>query len=235
MSVGLRRPRTSLDLIAAAGVTTDAAVVDIGGGASRLIDALLDRRFQDVTVLDLSAQALATTKARLGSRASKVHWLIADVTKWHPPQAYDVWHDRAVFHFLTSDEDRAIYAERVSGAVRPNGHVIGTFAPDGPERCSGLPVMRHDSTSLGDMLGGTFKLIECRRQDHRTPTGAIQHFQFSRFSGLNRSVRSPIRGASGNTHREQMTSAVASIADIGGHDRNVRNEPFAQTLARFQL
>ena len=175
-------PNVSLDLIAATGVTTDAAVIDIGGGASRLIDALLDRRFQDVTVLDLSAQALAATKARLGSRASKVHWLIADVTKWHPPQAYDVWHDRAVFHFLTSAEDRAIYAERVSKAVRPNGHVIiGTFAPDGPERCSGLPVMRHDSTSLGDMLGGAFKLIECRRQDHRTPTGAIQHFQFSRF------------------------------------------------------
>jgi SAM-dependent methyltransferase len=175
-------PNVSLDLIASTGVPPDAAVIDIGGGASRLIDALLDRSFQDVTVLDLSAPALAATKARLGPRASKVHWLVADVTKWQPPQAYEVWHDRAVFHFLTSAEDRAIYAERVSRAVRPNGHVIiGTFAPDGPERCSGLPVMRHDSTSLGDMLGGAFKLTECHRQNHRTPTGAIQHFQFSRF------------------------------------------------------
>ena len=175
-------PTVSLDLIHASGIGRNAAIIDIGGGASRLVDALLDEGFTDVTVLDLSEESLATTKARLGVRASSVTWIVADVTTWQPPRTYDLWHDRAALHFLTAPEDRAAYAERVLRAVRPAGHVIiGTFAPDGPERCSGLPVVRHDAESIGKVLGPSFELIESRRHDHQTPMGGSQKFQFSRF------------------------------------------------------
>jgi len=179
-------PAVSLELIRAAGVRPGAAIVDIGGGASRLVDALLDEGFSAVTVLDLSERALAAAKARLGERASSVRFVVADVTRWRPAQMFDLWHDRAALHFLTAADDRAAYAERVLQAVRPGGHVIiGTFAPDGPERCSGLPIVRHDAVSLGEMLGRSFKLIESRRHDHQTPTGGVQRFQFSRFQRMN--------------------------------------------------
>ena len=175
-------PALSLDLIRATGVDSKAAIIDIGGGASRLVDALLADGFEDVSVLDLSGTALATSKARLGARGATVDWLLADVTRWEPPRAYDVWHDRAVFHFLTDAQERAAYAARAFKGVRAGGHVIiGTFAPDGPERCSGLPVVRHDAASIGAVLGSAFTLIESRRHDHRTPTGKIQRFQFSRY------------------------------------------------------
>jgi hypothetical protein len=157
----------------------------IGGGASRLVDALFDEGFAAITVLDLSKGALAISKARLGGRGENVRWLVADITTWQPSQLYDVWHDRAAFHFLTEPKDRAAYAERVSKTVRSGGHVIiGTFAPDGPERCSGLPVERHDAGSIGKTLGPSFQLLESRRDDHPTPSGAIQRFQFSRFRRL---------------------------------------------------
>jgi hypothetical protein len=114
-----------------------------------------------------------------------VRWIVADITTWEPSQAYDVWHDHAALHFLTDPKDRAAYAERVSSAVRPGGHVIiGTFAPDGPERCSGLPVFRHDANSLSDILGTSFELVESRNHAHQTPMGTIQRFQFSRFRRL---------------------------------------------------
>jgi trans-aconitate methyltransferase len=169
-------------LIDATGVAKGASILDIGGGASRLVDALLDQGFESLTVLDLSEKALATTRARLGRKAANVRWIVADVTKWEPAETYDVWHDRAAFHFLMEPHDRAAYAERLREAVRLGGHVIiGTFAPDGPERCSGLPVMRHDAVSLGETFGRSFELMESRRHDHQTPMGGIQRFQFSRF------------------------------------------------------
>ena len=175
-------PAPSLDLIALAGVSKRASIIDIGGGASRLVDHLLAQGFERLTVLDLSAAALDSAKARLGEKAAKVRWEVADITNWNPPQAYDLWHDRAAFHFLTEPADRAAYAQRVSRAVRPAGHVIiGTFALDGPERCSGLPVVRHDGRSLADILGRSFALIESRRHDHQTPMGGMQRFQFTRF------------------------------------------------------
>lgn len=156
--------------------------MDIGGGASRLVDALCDIGFSDITVLDLSISALETSKCRLGPRGASVQWVVADVTTWQPAQTYDVWHDRAALHFLTEAEDRAAYAERVTKAVRPGGHVIiGTFALDGPERCSNLPVMRHDAASIAEILGQAFPLVETRRHDHHTPNGSAQRFQFSRF------------------------------------------------------
>ena len=176
------RPDVSLEMIAATGVGRDAAIVDIGGGASRLVDALVAQSFAHVSVLDISEAALETARARLGPQAAQVQWIVADVTRWQPAQSYDVWHDRAAFHFLTSADDRAAYAERLKLAVRPGGHVIiATFALDGPERCSGLPVIRHDAASIGAVLGPAFRLIESRRHDHRTPGGAVQRFQFSRF------------------------------------------------------
>jgi SAM-dependent methyltransferase len=175
-------PAISLDLIRATGVGPDAPIIDIGGGASRLVDVLVREGFRSLSVLDISEKALATSRERLGPSAKNVGWIVADVTAWRPDKTYDVWHDRAAFHFLTEPPDRAAYAECVQNAVRPGGHIIiGTFAPDGPERCSGLPVLRHDSTSIGEVLGPSFKLIESRRHDHQTPGGSIQRFQFSRF------------------------------------------------------
>ena len=175
-------PDISLDLIHATGVDKGASIIDIGGGASRLVDALMSEGFKAVSVLDLSEKALATSKSRLGPRSARAQWIVADVTRWHPNQTYDVWHDRAALHFLTDPKDRAAYVDRVLRAVRVGGHVIiGTLAPDGPERCSGLPVVRHDAATLGELLGPSFALAETQRHDHQTPSGAIQRFQFSRF------------------------------------------------------
>jgi len=175
-------PTISLDLIRATRVDPTAPIIDIGGGASRLVDALIDNGFEAIAVLDLSKTALATARARLGLRGAKVRWIVEDVTTWQPSEAYAVWHDRAAFHFLIEPKDQTAYAERVARAVRPGGHVIiGTFAPDGPERCSGLPVVCHDAASLGGILGGAFELMESRRYAHQTPARATQRFQFSRF------------------------------------------------------
>lgn len=178
-------PVVSLELIRATGTLKGAAIIDIGGGASRLVDALLAEGYCDLTVLDLSKTALAAAQARLGPKAAKVTWICADVTAWEPARQYDLWHDRAAFHFLTEAAEREAYAARVQRAVRPGGHIIiGTFAPDGPERCSGLPVMRHDSASIGAVFGKDFSLIESRRQDHVTPASRTQHFQFSLFRSM---------------------------------------------------
>jgi trans-aconitate methyltransferase len=175
-------PAISLELIEMLGVVPQTSVIDVGGGASRLVDVLLDRGFDALTVLDISEPALAATKARLGKRADHVHWVAADVTQWEPKETYGLWHDRAAFHFLTEAADRAAYAERVARAVPPGGHVIiATFAPDGPERCSGLPVHRHDAASISACLGEAFSLVDTRRHDHRTPGGSVQRFQFSSF------------------------------------------------------
>lgn len=175
-------PQPSLGLIEQVAAGVSAVVVDIGGGASRLADGLLDRNFQDVTVLDLSETSLAASQARLGPCAGRVRWIIADVTTWVPPRAYDVWHDRATFHFLTEPADRAAYLARLMQALRPGGHaIIATFAPDGPERCSSLTVVRYHASSLGRTLGPAFKLIGTQQHVHTTPLGAPQAFQFSVF------------------------------------------------------
>jgi 2-polyprenyl-3-methyl-5-hydroxy-6-metoxy-1,4-benzoquinol methylase len=175
-------PAPSLELIAMAGLCADASIIDIGGGASRLVDTLVERKIGQITVLDVSAAALDAAKERLDDRGAGVRWTIADVTKWEPPQAYDLWHDRAAFHFLTDQADQSAYVDRLRKAVKPGGHVIiGTFALDGPEKCSGLPIVRHDAASLSAILGTDFKLIDTRRHDHATPWGAVQRFQFTTF------------------------------------------------------
>jgi trans-aconitate methyltransferase len=175
-------PTSSIELIALAGAGLNSAVIDIGGGASRLVDALVKMDMRDVTVLDLSEAALDAAKRRLGHRADQVEWIIADVTTWEPRRVYDIWHDRAAFHFLIDEGDRAAYVARLTTAVKPGGHaIVATFAPDGPERCSGLPVARYDAESLGRALGSAFALVESRRHNHTTPGGSEQRFQFSLF------------------------------------------------------
>lgn len=175
-------PAPSLELIAAVGATQSTAIIDIGGGASRLVDSLLEKGFCALTVLDLSAAALEAAKSRLGIEAEKVRWIVADATLWEPTEVYDVWHDRAAFHFLTDQADRTAYIARLKKALREGGHaIVATFAPDGPERCSGLPIVRYDAESLGETLGERFELIETRRHTHATPWGSTQSFQFSAF------------------------------------------------------
>jgi SAM-dependent methyltransferase len=175
-------PAPSLALIAASGLSHDAAIIDVGGGTSRLVDSLLDEGFRRLTILDLSANALAGAKKRLGPRAEGIDWIAVDVTAWEPSTTYDLWHDRAAFHFLTEPLDRDAYIARLSKALRPGGHaIIATFAADGPERCSGLPIVRYDPEGLARTLGSGFQLIESRRHDHLTPGGNTQRFQFSRF------------------------------------------------------
>ena len=175
-------PAPSLALIAELDTPPDADIIDIGGGASRLVDHLLDLGFHDVTVLDLSAAALDAAKARLGERAGRAHWFVADATTWEPPRIYDLWHDRAAFHFLTEARDRDAYIARLRQGLKIGGHAImATFALDGPEKCSGLPVMRYDAARLGQTLGPEFMLLQSGRSDHATPWGSQQHFQFSVF------------------------------------------------------
>lgn len=174
-------PGPSLDLIEAAGIPAGGAIVDIGGGASRLVDALVAREYE-ATVLDLSAAALDMSRERLGSAGDRVRWIVADVTKWTPDRLYDLWHDRAAFHFLTEEADRAAYRARLMNALKPGGcAIIATFAPDGPERCSGLPVVRYDAEGLARFLGADFRLVRTLRSDHATPAGGRQKFQFSLF------------------------------------------------------
>jgi hypothetical protein len=176
------RAAMSMRLIEAAGATKDSAIIDIGGGSSVLIDQLLYAGFADVTVLDVSERALIGSKDRLGVRAAEVHWIVSDVLAWSPARAYDVWHDRAAFHFLTDGREREAYRATLLKGLRPRGSAIfGTFAEDGPETCSGLPVQRWSAEALAAELGSEFRLIESPREDHRTPWGAVQPFTWARF------------------------------------------------------
>jgi 2-polyprenyl-3-methyl-5-hydroxy-6-metoxy-1,4-benzoquinol methylase len=179
---------TSLELLDELELPAGARLVDVGGGASRLVDSLLDRGGFELTVLDVAAEGLAHARARLGGREESVTWVVADVTRWRPAGTYDVWHDRAVFHFLGAEEDRRHYVRTLNAAVRPGGHVVvATFAEDGPEQCSGLPVVRYDAASLADALGPGVAPVASRRQVHRTPWGGEQPFTWlalRRTSGL---------------------------------------------------
>lgn len=169
-------PTVSLALIEALGVETDARVVDVGGGASRLADELVARGFRDVTVLDVAETSLETVRDRLPSEAP-VTLLVADALAWEPESRYDLWHDRAVFHFLVRDDERVSYLESMRAAIEPGGAaILGTFAADGPETCSGLPVRRHSVADLTAALGDAFELVEARREEHVTPRGTVQPF-----------------------------------------------------------
>lgn len=175
-------PTLSLRLIKATGVGKTAHIINVGGGDSTLVDLLLDQGFEHVTVLDLSSAALERAKARLGDRARLVTWIEGDVTGFRSSQKYDLWHDRAVFHFLTDAEDRTKYRQAMNEAVSANGHVIiATFAPDAPPKCSGLEVVRYSPTSLSAAVGQGFELVETLDEVHVTPTGKAQPFIYCHF------------------------------------------------------
>lgn len=177
-------PETSIALIEEAGVGPKAAVIDVGGGASRLVDWFLARGQASIAVLDLSAASIAASRRRLGPAAAQVEWIVADVTAWKPKRAFDLWHDRAAFHFLVDPADQRAYVDALNRALQPGGTVIiGTFAPDGPEKCSGLPVARQDAASLGEILGPRYTLLFDRRHIHHTPGGVEQRFHYSAFRG----------------------------------------------------
>lgn len=170
----------SLQLIEEGARDRDAHIIDVGGGESTLVDDLLARGYHHLSILDVSSTALAVARERLGDRADQVDWLCGDVTRFaFARRAYDVWHDRAVFHFLTDAKDRAAYVRQVARAVMPGGHVIvATFGPEGPTRCSGLEVVRYDPDALHDEFGPSFRLVKHLTELHRTPAGSIQQFTY---------------------------------------------------------
>lgn len=170
----------SLSLVRNTGITRSSAIIDVGGGASTLVDDLLADGFSDVTVLDLSGAALSAARQRLGAYATRVKWLEADVTDADLPEhRYDLWHDRAVFHFLTEPQQRRAYVETVFRSVKHGGHVIvATFAEDGPTQCSGLPVMRYAADELHSQFGEAFSLVRHIKETHHTPSGSLQQFVY---------------------------------------------------------
>ncbi len=176
------RPERSLALIKATGVPKHAPMVDVGGGASRLIDALIDTGYTDTTVLDISQAAISLAQERLGRFQDSVDWIDADVTEWQPKRRYTLWHDRAVFHFLTEERDRAAYRAALRRAVPLRGHVVvAAFGPDGPQTCSGMPVVRYGGPDIEAAFAGLLSLVETAAEDHVTPAGAHQAFMFYRF------------------------------------------------------
>jgi trans-aconitate methyltransferase len=172
-----KHPDMSLRMLDSAVVSAADALIDVGGGASPLTGALLDRGFRDLTVLDISATGMQHARDRLGSRADQVHWLTADVLSWRPRRHYQAWHDRAVYHFLTIDEHRQQYLHTLDTATAPGAiAVLGCFAPDGPQHCSGLPVARYSPAQLARQIGTKWLLISQDREEHITPAGNIQPF-----------------------------------------------------------
>ncbi len=183
-------PAVSLDLVRDH-LQPGEPFIDIGAGASRLVDVLIEEGFGPITVLDVSGAALAVSRQRLGPRGESVTWIEADITTWEPDRTYAVWHDRAVFHFLTDADDRAGYARALFDALRPGGiGIIATFADDGPEMCSGLPVVRYAPEALAQeldrLLPGRFEMLEATRHVHITPKGNRQSFQYSVFRKTHR-------------------------------------------------
>ena len=172
--------RLSLELIRRIAPEFDAPVLDVGGGASTLADGLLSVGYRDVTVLDLAPAALARAQERLGERATQVRWIVGDVLDAPlPPASCAVWHDRAVFHFLTDVRDRARYVAQAQRIVRPGGHIIvASFGPEGPSQCSGLEVVRYSPEALHTEFGAAFRLLDSAREDHRTPGGSVQAFVY---------------------------------------------------------
>ncbi len=176
------QPALSVRLIGEAAAAKAAPIIDVGGGTSRLADALLDEGYCDLTVRDISEQALARTKARLGPRSERIGWIVADVTDWRPQRHWQVWHDRAVFHFLITEEAQEAYLEALMQATVPGSSVIiAAFALTGPERCSGLPVKRYSAETLAERLGEDFALYDRAAERHPTPFGTSQDFIYAAF------------------------------------------------------
>ena len=175
-------PQHSLSLIEHSGVGTKARIIDVGGGASTLVDHLLEAGYRDLTVLDIAHTAIRQAQGRLGERSHRVTWVEGDITSHAPGKPYHIWHDRAVFHFLTSEHDRACYVDVMQKALRPAGQVIiATFSEAGPDQCSGLDVVRYSPETLNQALGMQLRLVETLTDEHHTPDGGVQQFVYCRF------------------------------------------------------
>jgi len=172
-------PQRSLELIEATGLPPEASLVDVGGGASTLVGHLLVAGFGDITVLDVARAALEGSKARLGTAGDRVQWIASDVTAWQPPRRYDLWHDRAVFHFLVDVTLRDRYLDVLKAALAPGGYVVmATFGPQGPSRCSGLDAQRYSADELSEVLGPAYRLVRSQIEEHVTPSGQVQQFLY---------------------------------------------------------
>jgi SAM-dependent methyltransferase len=175
-------PKTSMELIDLFGLPADANIIDIGGGNSHFVDALLDKGYKNIYVLDISFNAIERAKQRLGHKASKVHWIVSDVTEFIPPVQFDLWHDRAAFHFLTDEENIYKYVSIAEDAISKNGFlVLGTFSENGPEKCSGLEIRQYSEASISTRFEVSFDRIKCVTEDHRTPFNTTQNFLFCSF------------------------------------------------------
>lgn len=178
-------PTTSLNFIKQFNIPTHAKIIDIGGGDSFLVDHLLDLNFTDITVLDISASALDRAKQRLGERATKIKWIVADVATFKPTEQYDFWHDRAAFHFLTQEQEITNYINTLQNGIKPSGIlVIGTFSEEGPKKCSGIEIKQYSETSMTDRFKKYFEKVKCLTVEHTTPSGNIQNFIFCSFKKI---------------------------------------------------
>lgn len=175
-------PETSLSFFEKNSIPPSARIIDVGGGDTFLVDHLLHLGYQNITVLDISATAIEKTKKRLGENAEKADWIVEDIAAFRPDKLYDVWHDRATFHFLTQKEEIDHYIRTATRFVRPGGRMmIGTFSTDGPEKCSGIPIRQYTAQSLSELFSPAFEKIGCEYQNHRTPGGSLQNFVFCSF------------------------------------------------------
>jgi 2-polyprenyl-3-methyl-5-hydroxy-6-metoxy-1,4-benzoquinol methylase len=176
-------PTISMELVDALHLPLKASIIDIGGGGSHFTDALLDKGYQNIWVLDISVNAIERAKARLGEKAAKVHWMMADITDFKAPVQFDLWHDRAAFHFLTTEDEVTKYVSIAERAIKKNGHLImGTFSESGPEKCSGLEIKQYSEASLSAKFEAAFNKMKCFQKDHTTPFHTKQNFLFCSFS-----------------------------------------------------
>lgn len=175
-------PQTSVDFLALFNLALDAHIIDIGGGDSHFVDVLLEKGYKNIYVLDISKNALDRAKQRLGDKAQLVHWIVSDVTEFIPDVKFDLWHDRAAFHFLTTEERIEKYVHIAENSVKPDGYlVIGTFSENGPKKCSGLAIKQYSETAMIERFGKAFDKVKCIREDHHTPFNTTQHFLFCGF------------------------------------------------------
>lgn len=175
-----QKPQTSLDFIDSFGLGKDAKIIDIGGGDSNLVDFLIDEGYRHITVLDISEKALEKAKTRLGAKAEKINWIVSDITEFETDETYDIWHDRAAFHFLTTDEQVLKYT-RIAQRNTTGFMIIGTFSKNGPAKCSGLEIRQYDDHSLATNFERNFEKIKCLTEDHITPFDTVQNFVFCSF------------------------------------------------------
>ena len=175
-------PKTSMEFVELFNLPLDANIIDIGGGDSHFVDALIDKSYKNIYVLDISATAIEKAKQRLGERASKVQWIISDVTKFEPPIQFDFWHDRAAFHFLTTEEKIYRYVSIAEDAIKKDGYLIlGTFSENGPKKCSGLEIKQYSEASMSARFEVAFDRVKCITENHITPFNTIQNFLFCSF------------------------------------------------------